>query len=80
MSDSQEFRDRFPDEPERVREHDGDRDLDRDLDREHADDPRLPTTNQPLNAEPRPRWTPAVGAIALLAVILLVFLLLTWLR
>jgi hypothetical protein len=36
-----------------------------------------PTTNQPLNAEPRPRLTPLVLVVVLLAVVVVVFLALT---
>ncbi len=44
------------------------------------DDRARPTTNQPLNAEPR-RRTPAVLAVfGLVVVVALVFLTLTWLR
>lgn len=38
---------------------------------------RRPTTNQPLNAQPRPRWTPLVAVAALIVAILL---LITWQR
>lgn len=76
MTNNEEFRDRLPEQAGSAhRADDGD-----DLDREHADDPRLPITNQPLNAKPRPRWTPALGVIALVVVIALVFIVITWLR
>lgn len=81
MSDNDEFRDRLPDEaarrdrPREDDDHAGD-----DLDREHADDPGLPTTNQPLNAAPRPRWSPVLGVVALVVVIAVVFIVITWLR
>lgn len=53
---------------------------DHDLDRRDEDDPRLPSTNQPLNAEPRPRFTPILGVVAMVVVVLLVFAVITWLR
>ena len=36
-----------------------------------------PTTNQPLNAEPRPRLAPALVTILLLAVVVAIILVLT---
>lgn len=53
---------------------------DNDLDRRHEVDPRLPSTNQPLNAEPRPRFTPILGVVAMVVVVLLVFAVITLLR
>ena len=41
---------------------------------------RKPTTDQPLNAEKRPRITPILGVVALVAVIAAIFLLLTWVQ
>lgn len=83
MSDNEEFRDRMPDQsPERIGRSGADDDSrdTTDLDREHAGEPRIPTTNQPLNAAPRPRWSPIIGVVALVAVIAAVFILITWLR
>ena len=45
--------------------HDDDRREDRDL----------PTTNQPLNAAPRPLWKPLLYLLAFLVVIFLIYLL-----
>ncbi|HYF74037.1 MAG TPA: hypothetical protein VD864_14500 [Nocardioides sp.] len=42
-----------------------------------TDDDARPTTNQPLNARPRPKVWPAVAVAGLFLVILVVFLLLT---
>jgi hypothetical protein len=45
----------------------------------HMEDNRTrPTTNQPLNAEPRPRGPAILAVIGLLALIALVFFALTW--
>lgn len=41
-----------------------------------ADEER-PTTNQPLNARPRPKYWPILAVVALFLVILAVFLILT---
>ena len=41
-----------------------------------ADDNR-PTTNQPLNAKPRPKYWPILAVAALFGVLLAVFLILT---
>lgn len=40
----------------------------------------VPTTNQPLNAEPRSRFTPVLSVIALFALVALVFVVLTVVR
>lgn len=50
------------------------------MDNDEHSSGRRPTTNQPLNAEPRPRWSPLLAVLALLAVVALVFLTITWLR
>lgn len=47
---------------------------------EHRDERQQPTTNQPLNAEPRPLITPILAVIGLIVAIGLVFLLITWVR
>ena len=44
------------------------------------DSSERPTTNQPLNAEPRSRWTPVLGVLAIFAVVALVFVVITVLR
>lgn len=44
------------------------------------DDRELPTTNQPLNAEPRPKYTPLLAVLALFATIALIFAVLMYLR
>jgi hypothetical protein len=36
-----------------------------------------PTTNQPINAEPRPRFTPLLLVVAILVVVVVVILALT---
>ena len=38
------------------------------------------TTNQPVNAEPRHRWTPLFAVVGLILVIALIFAAVTWLR
>ena len=43
-------------------------------------DQRRPTTDQPLNAEPRPNLTPMLAVIGLVVAIGLLFLLITWVR
>jgi hypothetical protein len=45
-----------------------------------SNDERRPTTDQPLNAEPRPTLTPMLAVIGLIVAIGLVFLLITWVR
>jgi hypothetical protein len=45
-----------------------------------TDKDELPTTNQPLNARPRPRLTPLLAVIGLIVVVAIVFLLLTWIQ
>ena len=42
-----------------------------------TDDDVRPTTNQPLNAKPRPRYWPALAVAGLVLAIIVVFLLLT---
>lgn len=52
----------------------------RDLDADAADHLAagdVPTTNQPLNAEPRPRFGPAAVTLAILAVAVVLILALT---
>jgi hypothetical protein len=49
------------------------------MDQDPKDD-RLPTTDQPLNAEPRRNLTPTLAVIGLILAIGLVFLLITWVR
>ena len=45
------------------------------------DDERpFPTTDQPLNADPRPRWSPILGVAGLVLVIVVIFIVITWLR
>lgn len=50
------------------------------MDDDNHTESRRPTTNQPLNAEPRPRWSPLLAVLALVGVIALVFLTIMWLR
>jgi hypothetical protein len=45
-----------------------------------TDKDKMPTTNQPLNGEPRPRLTPLLAVIGLIVVVAVVFLLLTWIQ
>lgn len=47
---------------------------------EHNDEHRHPTTDQPLNAEPRPRWSPILAVVALVVVVAVIFLLITWVQ
>lgn len=47
---------------------------------EHNDERRRPTTNQPLNAKPRPRVSPILAVIGLVIVVAAIFLLLTWVQ
>lgn len=49
------------------------------MDRDINDD-RRPTTNQPLNAEPRPLGRPVLAVIGMILAIGLLFLFITWVR
>ena len=44
------------------------------------DDRDRPTTNQPLNAEPRPKYTPLLAVLGLILAIALIFAVLMYLR
>jgi hypothetical protein len=44
------------------------------------DERERPTTNQPLNAERRPRLSPLLAVIGLLVVIAVIFLVITYLQ
>jgi hypothetical protein len=41
---------------------------------------RQPTTDQPLNAEKRPRFSPILAVVALVVVVAVIFLVLTWVQ
>lgn len=49
---------------------------------EQQDEPavRRPTADQPRNAEPRPKVTPLLAVVAMLAAVALVFAVITWRR
>jgi hypothetical protein len=49
------------------------------MDRDINDD-RHPTTNHPLNGEPRPFLLPALAVVGLIVAIGLLFLFITWVR
>ena len=40
----------------------------------------VPSTNQPLHGERRPTWTPILGVVLMVVVVLGIFALITWLR
>jgi hypothetical protein len=48
-------------------------------DRDHREE-ELPTTNQPLHGEPRPRWWPLLAVLGLVVVIAVIVLFLTWVQ
>lgn len=83
MSSHDEFRHRSSDRADRPEDGTGHDAEAAEIPGRHAQDPEepsLPTTNQPLNAAPRPRWSPLLAVLALIVVVVLVFAGITWLR